>query len=125
MRWAGAMYLCWLAYDCWKEARQPIAATPVGRSRLVHFRRGFVTNLLNPKAALFFIVVVPEFIASPAPSMNCPHMLTEQFAASMPSIPAQFATVQLISPQHLFAWSSHRATVMGFCAQRQLTQSLL
>src|SRR6476659_2017290 len=59
LRWAGALYLCWLAYDSWHEARQPVEAAPVARSRLVHFRRGFVTNLLNPKAALFFIAVVP------------------------------------------------------------------
>ena len=70
LRWAGALYLCWLAYDSWNEARQPVEAAPVARSRLVHFRRGFVTNLLNPKAALFFIAVVPEFITGPAPSVR-------------------------------------------------------
>ena len=31
---------------------------------------GFITNLLNPKAALFFITVVPEFISGPAPSVR-------------------------------------------------------
>jgi threonine/homoserine/homoserine lactone efflux protein len=36
----------------------------------VQFRRGFITNLLNPKAALFFIAVVPEFTAGPAPSLR-------------------------------------------------------
>jgi len=34
------------------------------------FRDGVVVNLLNPKAALFFIAVVPEFISGPAPSMR-------------------------------------------------------
>ena len=70
LRWAGAIYLCWLAYDCWKEARRPVRKAPIGQSLLVEFRRGFVTNLLNPKAALFFITVVPEFIAGPAPSIR-------------------------------------------------------
>jgi threonine/homoserine/homoserine lactone efflux protein len=70
LRWAGALYLCWLAYDSWKEARQPIESAPVSQSRFAHFRRGFVTNLLNPKAALFFIAVVPEFISDPAPSVR-------------------------------------------------------
>jgi threonine/homoserine/homoserine lactone efflux protein len=68
LRWAGALYLCWLAYDSWKEARQQVATAPVSRSLFVQFRRGFITNLLNPKAALFFIAVVPEFIAGPATS---------------------------------------------------------
>lgn len=70
LRWAGALYLCWLAYDSWKECRQPIEAAPVSQSKILHFRRGLVTNLLNPKAALFFIAVVPEFVAGPAPSLR-------------------------------------------------------
>ena len=68
LRWAGALYLCWLAFDSWKDARQPIETVPVNQSRFIHFRRGFVTNVLNPKAALFFIAVLPEFIHGPVPS---------------------------------------------------------
>jgi threonine/homoserine/homoserine lactone efflux protein len=68
LRWAGALYLCWLAFDSWREARKPIEAVPVSPSHLIHFRRGFVTNLLNPKAALFFITVLPEFTQGPEPS---------------------------------------------------------
>ena len=60
LRWAGALYLCWLAFDSWREAHQPIEAVTVDSSHFIHFRRGFVTNLLNPKAALFFIAVLPE-----------------------------------------------------------------
>ena len=70
LRWAGALYLCWLAFDSWREARQPIKTEAVSRSLAIHFRRGFITNLLNPKAALFFIAVVPEFASRPAPSLR-------------------------------------------------------
>ena len=62
LRWAGALYLCWLAYDSWREGRRPIEAAPVSQSHFLHFRRGFVTNLLNPKAAVFYIAVLPEFV---------------------------------------------------------------
>jgi threonine/homoserine/homoserine lactone efflux protein len=68
LRWAGALYLCWLAYDSWKEGRQPLDATAADSSAFIHFRRGFVTNILNPKAVLFFIAVVPQFISGAAPS---------------------------------------------------------
>ena len=68
LRWAGALYLCWLAFDSWREARKPIEAVPVSPSHFIHFRRGFVTNLLTPKAAVFFIAVLPEFTQGPAPS---------------------------------------------------------
>jgi threonine/homoserine/homoserine lactone efflux protein len=67
LRWTGALYLCWLAFDSWHDARRPIETTAISQSRFVHFRRGVITNLLNPKAALFFITVLPEFIEGPAP----------------------------------------------------------
>ena len=31
------------------------------------FRQGFLTNVLNPKVALFFLALLPQFIASDAP----------------------------------------------------------
>ncbi|MDI1266609.1 MAG: LysE family translocator [bacterium] len=68
LRWAGALYLCWLAFDSWREARQPIERVAVNTSLGVQFRRGLITNLLNPKAALFFIAVLPEFTSGPSPS---------------------------------------------------------
>ena len=70
LRWAGALYLCWLAYDSWREAHRPVETASVGHSQFVQFRRGFITNLLNPKAALFFITLVPEFISGPAPTLR-------------------------------------------------------
>jgi threonine/homoserine/homoserine lactone efflux protein len=70
LRWAGSLYLCWLAYDSWKDARQPVETACVNHSLFVQLRRGFITNLLNPKAALFFIAVVPEFTSGPAPSLR-------------------------------------------------------
>lgn len=31
------------------------------------FRRGLITNLLNPKAAVFYVAVIPLFLPTPAP----------------------------------------------------------
>lgn len=81
LRWAGALYLCWLAYESWKESRQPIEKASVSRSLFVQFRRGFITNLLNPKAALFYIAVVPEFISGPAPGVRELAMLVSVYVA--------------------------------------------
>ena len=61
LRWAGVCYLLYLAFDAWRKAgRGGIMASPAdGGSLFVH---GLMLNLLNPKAALFYIAVLPTFI---------------------------------------------------------------
>lgn len=62
LRWAGAGYLLWLAVELWRgdfeASATRLANLPVG-SRLA--LRGFTANLLNPKAAAFYLVVLPGF----------------------------------------------------------------
>lgn len=65
LRWAGVAYLLWLALDCWRGIGTPAAAASAAQGRLVW--RGFVINMLNPKAALFYITVLPSFAAPSAP----------------------------------------------------------
>ena len=62
LRWAGILYLLYLAYDAWRDAGQGagIALEPEGAGSL--FLRGFTVNLLNPKAAIFYMAVLPSFI---------------------------------------------------------------
>ncbi|SDG75709.1 LysE family translocator [Pelagibacterium luteolum] len=62
IRWAGVLYLIWLGYDCWRDARRPIEHHAMGVSNWVFFRRGLITNLLNPKAAAFYLTVLPNFL---------------------------------------------------------------
>ncbi|TAL30047.1 MAG: LysE family translocator [Phenylobacterium sp.] len=62
LRWAGVAYLFWLAFDAWREAppkAQADGVQPFGRI----FVRGLVANLLNPKAALLYVTLLPAFIA--------------------------------------------------------------
>ena len=67
LRWAGA--LIFAGSPLTVGGKPATARDCTGRPiSFVHFRRGLVTNLLNPKAALFFIAVVPEFIQGPEPS---------------------------------------------------------
>lgn len=67
LRWAGVIFLFYLAYDAWRDAA--LGDAPRDRSNLFYFRRGLVTNLLNPKAALFFIAMLPAFVDPAAPLM--------------------------------------------------------
>ncbi|HSC14723.1 MAG TPA: LysE family translocator [Gammaproteobacteria bacterium] len=61
----GAAYLVYLGLRMLlaKSASEPITS-PVGREgTLRSFRDGVVTNVLNPKVALFFLALMPQFIA--------------------------------------------------------------
>jgi threonine/homoserine/homoserine lactone efflux protein len=62
LRWAGILYLLYLAYDAWRDAGAgaDIASEPKGAGPL--FLRGLTVNLLNPKAAVFYVAVLPTFI---------------------------------------------------------------
>lgn len=64
LRWAGGLYLLYLAWETWRgEAETSPAGTPsLGNSNARYFSRGVITNILNPKAALFYVAVVPQFL---------------------------------------------------------------
>jgi threonine/homoserine/homoserine lactone efflux protein len=68
LRWSGVAYLMWLAWKAWSSEREtsPQATDgPDGTARIA-FRRGLITNLLNPKAGVFYVAVVPTFV-TPSP----------------------------------------------------------
>lgn len=61
---AGAAYLIWLAYKTLRPGGMSLFETRDlprdSGGRL--FRMGLVTNLLNPKAALMYLALIPQFI---------------------------------------------------------------
>jgi len=62
VKWAGAAYMVWLAWCAFRE--RPVAAGargPAGSAAAL-YRRGIVMNLLNPKVALFFLALLPQFV---------------------------------------------------------------
>jgi threonine/homoserine/homoserine lactone efflux protein len=74
IKWAGAAYLLWLAWGMARQALRPPAAAAERASVAVPrtmawalCRQGFVTNVLNPKVALFFLALLPQFIVASAP----------------------------------------------------------
>jgi threonine/homoserine/homoserine lactone efflux protein len=65
IRWAGALYLVWLAYGCVRTALHDAAGPADARQAQGSiFLRGLGSNIVNPKAILFFLVFIPQFIDS-------------------------------------------------------------
>lgn len=64
MKTVGAAYLVWLGVQSIRTAGAPVvAATGRTRGRSSPFLQGFLTNLLNPKVAIFYLTVLPQFVA--------------------------------------------------------------
>jgi threonine/homoserine/homoserine lactone efflux protein len=74
MRWAGVAYLLWLAWDAWRDAGA--AEEPEAGQETRFFWRGLVTNMLNPKAALFYLAVLPGFVAPGTDALTATVILT-------------------------------------------------
>lgn len=73
VKWIGAAYLLWLAIGMLRDAwggRPPetVVANVAPASLRTVFAQGFLTNVLNPKVALFFLALLPQFIDSDAVS---------------------------------------------------------
>lgn len=65
LRWAGAAYLIWLGIQAWRHAGQVQAVSP---GQHVHFFRGFLVALSNPKTIIFFTAFLPQFVDPTLPA---------------------------------------------------------
>jgi threonine/homoserine/homoserine lactone efflux protein len=71
IKWLGAAYLLWLAWGMLRAAVrdvQPLLKAPPPASSMHVFAQGFLTNVLNPKVALFFLALLPQFISADTPN---------------------------------------------------------
>lgn len=65
LKWAGAAYLLYMAWQAVRPgASSPFEARqlPVDSPRRLFFM-GFLTNLLNPKIAVFYLAIFPQFVS--------------------------------------------------------------
>jgi threonine/homoserine/homoserine lactone efflux protein len=102
IQWAGAAYLVWigagLLRSAWRgDGPGATAATGSGRvSFLADIRRGFLTNLLNPKVALFFLAFLPQFVSPQAESKTLAFLLLGAWFVVQGAL-FLFATVWVVS----------------------------
>ncbi|NCD26583.1 MAG: LysE family translocator [Deltaproteobacteria bacterium] len=66
VKWAGAAYLIYLGLTMIFSKSAGVTRTEPAQSLPRIFRQGVLTNVLNPKVALFFLALIPQFIAQGA-----------------------------------------------------------
>jgi threonine/homoserine/homoserine lactone efflux protein len=72
VKWAGAAYLCYMGVRMLLSRPQaPVDNAAAGASAAISLRQvflqGALTNVLNPKVALFFLAFLPQFVAADSP----------------------------------------------------------
>ena len=94
LKWAGALYLLWMAWQALKPgARSPFEAqelAPDSSPKLVLM--GFMTSVLNPKVAVFYLSVFPQFITPEHGSM-----FTQSIVLGLTQISVSFTVNLLIA----------------------------
>ncbi|MEM9130640.1 MAG: LysE family translocator [Pseudomonadota bacterium] len=60
IRYTGAAYLAYLAVQAWRQT-DVLGDGPGASSVIRAVKRGFLTNVLNPKTALFIFAFIPQF----------------------------------------------------------------
>lgn len=106
LKWVGAAYLVWMGI---RLLRSPLGLPMAGGAQAPEspdlrriYQRGFLTNVLNPKVALFFLAFVPQFIAPDAESKVAVFLLLG-LIFNLNSLPINFGYAWLA------AWASRRA----------------
>ena len=107
LKWVGAAYLMWMGVKLLLAkggaSVVPVAGAatrePVDLGRV--YRQGFLTNVLNPKVALFFLAFVPQFIAPGTPDKVTAFLLLG-LLFNLNSLPINFGYAWLAS------WAANR-----------------
>jgi threonine/homoserine/homoserine lactone efflux protein len=132
LKWAGAAYLLWLAWQAIRPGAKPLFAPkelpPDSARRL--FAMGLLTNLLNPKIAVLYVSLLPQFV-DPA----CGPVLAQSLALGFTQIAVSLTvnTCIVFGAGALSSWLAGRpiwlrlqswfmATVLGALAVRLATE---
>lgn len=81
VKYLGAAYLCWIGvkalYGSYKGVTYAKSITAARRKRtlLYAYLEGLVTNILNPKVAMFYLAAFPQFISSGENALTPAYML--------------------------------------------------
>ena len=126
LKWAGAAYLVWMGVKLLLargggSSIVPVDVKdgPVAVNLWRVYRQGFLTNVLNPKVALFFLAFVPQFIA-PGTADKVTTFLLLGLLFNVNSLPINFgyawlagwASLRVGAVQRAMHWMDRAAGVM-------------
>ena len=117
LRWGGVAYLLWLAWEAWSSERETSRDATDGPDGepWIAFRRGLITNLLNPKAAVFYVAVLPEFIRPSAGSV-----MSQTLALS-----AVYVTIATVIHSGIVALAGSLQSMVAASNSRRIVRRLL
>lgn len=132
LKFAGALYLIWLAWQAVRPgARSPFEAKdlPPEPPRKL-FVMGLLTSVLNPKVAIFYLSVLPQFIAPESGSVLAQSLMlgfTQVFIGSSVNLMVTLSAAAIASwfAQHRLWLAVQRyvmGLVLGALAVKLLTQ---
>ncbi len=71
LRWVGAAYLIYLGIRLWRAPVVPAEMQPDSETRPLHmFGHAYLVTALNPKATIFFVAFLPQFLDPAAPAIG-------------------------------------------------------
>jgi len=121
LKWGGALYLLWAGWRLLRAAPGDaieLKADSAGGERATgqnslkaSYIRGFWTNVLNPKVALFFLAFVPQFIPTDAANKSLSFLLLG-LLFNLNSLPINFGYAALAG------WAARRQALVQRAMQR-------
>lgn len=122
LKWAGALYLLWMAWQALRPgARSPFEAQPMAHdSPRKLFAMGLMTSVLNPKVAVFYLSIFPQFVTPELGSV-----FWQSIALGLTQISVSFTVNLLItvSAATIASWFAHHPGWLA--AQRYLMGCVL
>jgi threonine/homoserine/homoserine lactone efflux protein len=116
LKLVGAAVLIWLGIQAWRRSRAGLPPEPHDYERGAnHYREGLVTSFANPKLAVFFVALFPQFVPDGA-SVLAATLLMAAIVVTMDLVYFTLLAVLVSRTRHAFVergWASRMERVAG------------
>ncbi|WP_432737701.1 LysE family translocator [Maridesulfovibrio sp. FT414] len=114
---AGALYVVYLGIQSLRSSRHTdefeITPSRCSKGITTSVREGFLTNVLNPKVAVFYLALLPQFI-SPTDDILRKSLLLMGIHSCMGIVWLSFISLALGKTRHLISGGKFKQRLMAF-----------